>query len=265
MPDGSINQTSFKIIVETKLHEKFLVDQLENHLQGFGEEDCKILLSLSPRKPDRAIQTRIEETIKKNYKGVKYVPQTFRQIVEKFKDTIEIYDTELNSIIDDYEEYCRGEGFITGDDRMRVVTCGKSLKENLEYDVYYRRNEGYTEHTYLGIYSDKCVVGIGKLQNIITADLVDGQLKIKTKSSEVTSDQKKNILDIIPAAKKNNNWDLSQGHTFFCVDKFYKTNFKKTTKYPLQGTKFFNLMDTLDLKELPKTEIIAQLLSEKTW
>ena len=33
VPDGSLTQTSFRIIVETKLHENFSVGQLKGHLQ----------------------------------------------------------------------------------------------------------------------------------------------------------------------------------------------------------------------------------------
>ncbi len=48
VPDGSISQTSFKVIIETKMHQHFSVSQLSAHLSSFGNEEYQILLSLSP-------------------------------------------------------------------------------------------------------------------------------------------------------------------------------------------------------------------------
>ena len=150
---------------------------------------------------------------------------------------------------------------------MRVVTCGWTLQENLQFNLYYDPvTRGYSEHTYLGIYSDKSVRGIGKIENIIVADrLPNGQLQILQSTHPVTTQQEQNISAVIPLAFQNNGYQIFTGHKFFCVEKFYETDFEKMTKYPLQGTKFFNLKTELQIDKLPDTEEIARLLREKTW
>lgn len=272
IPDGIISQTSFKVVIETKQHENFSIPQLCGHLKNFGAEDYQVLLSLSPRMPDNVLQQKIRDEIesfnKQNGKSIKYIPTTFQQIVNKFKEAIEDYDFELIEIIDDYEDYCVWAKLITDDEyRMRVVTCGWTLHENFQYNLYYDpASRGYSAHSYLGIYSDKSVRGIGKIENIVTADLQsNGQLKIIHATATVTPQQKQNIIDIIPVALKNNNFQIATGHKFFCVEKFYTTNFQKTTKYPLQGTKFFNLQTLLSLPTLPPAKDIAELLNHITW
>jgi hypothetical protein len=272
IPDGNISQISFKVVVETKMHQKFSLPQLKGHLNRFGNEEHKILLSLSPKAPRSELRTQIENEIQlvnqaKNI-SIKYIPTTFQQIVEKFKTILEDYDFELIQIIDDFELYCFHDHLITNDEyRMRAVTCGWTIQENFKYSLYYDTVEdGYSEHSYVGIYKDKSIRGIGKLENIIEADLLpNGQLNIKNSTSTPTSIQIDNIIQVIAAAKKNNNWNIETKHNFFCVEKFYQTDFRKTTKYPLQGTKFFNLKKELDLSILPTTDIIAERLKTKTW
>jgi len=52
LPDGMISQSSFKIIIETKLKtNQFDISQLVGHLQSFENETQKILLALSPTTP----------------------------------------------------------------------------------------------------------------------------------------------------------------------------------------------------------------------
>lgn len=151
--------------------------------------------------------------------------------------------------------------------KMKVVHCSKTLGQNFEYNLYYDKAEkGFTDHKYLGIYGNKSVRGIGELVNIITADLqLDGELNIIAATNKVTKEHIQNIKNAIRAAKQNNHCDISRGYNFFCVDKFYETHFQKTSKHSLQGSKFFNLKQTLKVRRLPETATIASLLEELEW
>ena len=44
IPDATITQESFKIVVETKMYDWFYADQLLRHLKSFGDEKYKELL-----------------------------------------------------------------------------------------------------------------------------------------------------------------------------------------------------------------------------
>lgn len=49
VPDAIISQRSFRIVIETKLHNQFRRDQLLKHLAQFAGEEIKVLLTLDPR------------------------------------------------------------------------------------------------------------------------------------------------------------------------------------------------------------------------
>ncbi|MCX7547781.1 hypothetical protein OS188_07440 [Xanthomarina sp. F1114] len=268
IPDGSIYQPSFKVEIETKLHKGFNSKQLINHLNSFNDEDYKVLLSLSPEIPSNLIKEKVIEAIITSGINVRFVSTTFETLISKFRKVLQDYDFELNEIIDDFESYCWSSGLIsTSKSRMRAVTCGWTLEENFNYDLYYAKKEkGFSEHSYIGIYANKSIRGIGKISNIVLADMdSSGELIIKEKTKPLSETEINNIKNVIPAALKNNGWDLSKNHRFFCVEKFYETDFKKETNYPLQGTKFFNLKTVLSLKKLPDVPTIAELLKSKTW
>ena len=47
VPDATITQKSFKIVIEVKMVDWFYNTQLKNHLEVFQNEDYKILLTIS--------------------------------------------------------------------------------------------------------------------------------------------------------------------------------------------------------------------------
>jgi len=272
IPDGCIYQSSFKILIETKLYDKFEISQLNEHLNSFESEEYKVLLLLSTSEPDQLIKRKIEEIIveynKNNGKNIKFISTTFQNIVSKYRNCLEDYDYKLQEVVDDYESYCIECSLITNNDsRMRVVACGWTSELNFRYNLYFDPIErGYSAHKFFGIYKEKKVIGVGKLENVIFANLIDdNELNILECTSPVTMLQKENIIGVIRSVQNENNWDISQNHKFFCVDKFYKTNFVKETKYPIQRSKFFDLKELLEINEIPDTETIARLLIEKSW
>lgn len=272
VPDGIIAQDSFRLVIETKLNSKdFKANQLKKHLTSFNDESFQILLSLSPNKIDRKFKNEINEVIKEfnsnNNTRILFIDLTFKEIVSNLRAIINDFDFELIDIIDDFEDYCNSSNLINETEGlMRVIPCGSSLKENLRNDTYYApSSRGFSEHSYLGLYNDKRVKAIGKISNIITADFDGQNFKIKQSLSDPTEKELNNITNVITEAKTNNNWDISKKHTFFCVEKFIKTEYIKTTKYALQRSKFFNLNILLEATNLPSIEEIAEKLRAKKW
>lgn len=54
-------------------------------------------------------------------------------------------------------------------------------------------------------------------------------------------------------------------HRYFMVEKFYPIDFRKSSKNPIQKSKFFNLADMFGYKTMPDTEKIAADLNGRTW
>ncbi len=272
VPDGSISQKGFKIVIETKLTDRFDLAQLQNHLNSFETEDFQVLLSLSPKKPNSKFTDEINKVINEfNYKmkkNIVFISTSFKEIVETLNNNLENYDFELQNILNDYEDYCYNDNLINNNEsRIRLVTCGASGDENLKFDIYFAPSErGYSEHNYIGLYSNKRIFAIGEISNIIEADLQkDNTLKIISNLKEVTPEEEERIINIIHSVEKNKNWNIKQKHNFFCVNKFHKTDFVKKTKYALQGTKFFDIKELIKTDKVLRIEEIAEELNKITW
>ena len=54
-------------------------------------------------------------------------------------------------------------------------------------------------------------------------------------------------------------------HRYFIVEKFYPMDFRKSSKNPIQKSKFFNLADMFGYKTMPNTDVIANDLNGWTW
>ena len=268
VPDGIIAQESFKVIIETKRHDKFSVDQLTAHLDSFGQEQRQILLALSPQMIGEALRIQVEsEIIRKGVTNVRLVCTTFQLIINAFRDTLNEYDFELHDIINDYEGYCATSNLLDNTDSLlRVVPCGWTLDLNVKYKLYFApADRGFTKHSYLGLYKEMRVQWIGEICNIVTADLADGEtLNILNQLKGVSGQQAQTIIGCITETKLITNWSIHTGHTFFCVDEFYETNFMKQSKYGLQGTRLFNLKTLIGSVPF-STEDIAEQLKGKPW
>jgi hypothetical protein len=265
VPDGTFGQSSFKVLIETKLHNKFDEGQLINHLESFSNEEQRILIGLSPTYMSNASRDRVVEISEKQ--GIKFINVTFEKIVEAFRKSLVDYDFELMGIIDDFEDYCYQEGLIKEDQfLMRILPCGPSFDINKKNKLYFApADRGYTEHGYLGIYANKSVRGIGKIKNIIDADIRDGNIDIKKNNKNTTEEEIKRIVDAIKETKETLGWNIETGHKFFLMNEFYDTNFKKESKGGIMGARFFNLKDIIGEEKNISTEELAKRLRENSW
>ena len=271
VPDAMLSQASFRVVIETKRGTDFTRDQLLGHLKGFGHETTKVLLLLS-NEPlgDPALARLVAPSEVPD--GVRVISRSFEQLIQAARDSISERDYELLELVDDYRQFCDSMNVLPWSKYwLRANTAGWSYDENMKYGVYYESlDKGTFDHHYLGLYADKKVCAIGKMVNSVRAELVDGELVNvgSDKGLEVTSDQRERIKAIIEAARVGRGgYDVSKGCRFFIVDKFYETNFKKSSPYPIRKWRDFDLRDYLgkNLSELPPTAEIAERLKNRTW
>ena len=130
VPDAVMSQKSFKIVVETKLYNQFYKQQLVNHLEQFGSEDIKVLLTLDPKpmKPQLFDELAVElkkynsENATRLIRPIKHVNLTFEQLVNAMEDIVDDRDTEIIAVLDDFKKYCFDEKLIPdGYKWMRVM------------------------------------------------------------------------------------------------------------------------------------------------
>jgi hypothetical protein len=265
VPDGMLFQTSFRIVVETKLHQDFDTKQLTGHLSGFGNENTKILLILSPERVDNF---DVPGAFKKR---VVVVSRTFSDIIAACYDAKVHENLSLQELVEDYEEYCIESNLIGNEgDRMMAVAVGKTQTENRELRLYYEpTHRKLNKYRYIGLYWDKSIRAIGEIENMVCANLPkNGKLLVKEHDSAVTPEQKERIRKMIELTEKQRGWSMRSDFRFFLVKDFVDTSFKKTGSGGIVLKKYFSLREVLKLKpptDLPDIQAIAKDLEKFTF
>lgn len=274
IPDAVISQESFKIVVETKTTDWFYTDQLERHLNSFGNEDTKILLTISSEPMSETTKLEFENIIKEKSSKVIHINTTFEELIEQVRDVLDDRDFEMVEILDDFESFCNDDGLIVEDlawDRMRAIPTGTTLEFNMNENLYYQPSDrSFRPHDYIGLYSKKSIRGIGKISSIIEAYEEDGKLIYNLKEGNLKEEYKKKIQFANEEGKNFGYNLLKRPHNYFFVEKFYETDFQKISRGGMQGQQYFMFTDYIEKKEfengkLPDTEKIAEILKTKTW
>lgn len=157
VPDGIIEQQSFKIIIETKLYGQQNIKQVENHMNSFGNEYRKIFLWINKEPIDEHYRNQIIQELNTIYesKGIKieFASTTFKEICRCFNETLDDYDVEMKELLQDYEAFNSETGLINNaNTKMRVILSGTSFDQNMKNNLYYApKDRGYQQHKYLGL------------------------------------------------------------------------------------------------------------------
>lgn len=273
IPDATITQESFKIVVETKLTDWFYEEQLMKHLKSFGDEKYKVMMTLSSEFMAEGKKTDFEKHLKEYNETqshpVIHINTTFEYLANAVQEVIDDRDYEMQEVLDDYLNYCYNDGLITISDAwkyMRMQLAGATFNFNVENGVYYDKAErGFRAHDYLGLYTNKSVRAIGKVSARITAIETENGVKFTPEFGELTDERKQKIIDAIVDGDSH-GYDLRTiEHRYFFVEKFYETDFKKITPRAPMGTRVFDLSQVLATEKIPEIEELAEVLKEKSW
>lgn len=273
VPDAIISQKSFKVVVETKLYNQFEKTQLKNHLEQFGAEDIKVLLTLDPEPMKDDVKKEVEKSIEAYWKEnngnyttpVRHVNLTFERLVNAMEDIIDERDMDLINVLEDFKEYCIEEKLIGSSQKwMRAVAAGTTFDDNINYRLFYDvADKKYSYHGYIGLYKKKSIRAVGKLEKTVCAYKEDGEIKFEPEN--ISEDYKNRIRNAISSAEKFGYDLLREKHWYYMVDEFYKINFIKTSKYGLMKSKFFNLANMFGYITMPDTAEIAKHLDGRIW
>lgn len=270
VPDGTIIQPSLKLLIEAKVDAKVDAEQLVRHAKTFGSESLKILLLLTKQQPKEE-EKKISEALQLEFPAVIFRWITYKDICDAASKLFKEHESFMKSLVEDYEGYCDYAGlFDRSEFFMRVVPCGKSAELNSNYGIYFQPSDrGYSKHKYVGIYREKSVRAIIEVESVFDVEIIDGKLKKNPfGESNNTSDYDKKILDIVEEARIKCGYDLLKGHRFFC-GKVAPTDFKKSTKGGIQGARFIDFRDHLEIINIKSQSLeeLAKALSmpEKSW
>lgn len=272
VPDATITQEGFKIVVETKMSDWFHSDQLLRHLKSFKEERNKVLITIAPELMAKDKKAKFEEQLREYNENHDYpvihINTTFELLAEAVQGVIDDRDYEMQDVLDDYLNYCYNDSLILVPDSwkwMRVQLAGTTFDFNIRQKLYYDDiDRGFRAHDYLGLYKEKSVRAIGRITDIITAVLEeDGEITYSVEKGEIDDNKKRDIAIAIEDGK-NYGYALTKTRFFF-VDKFYETDFRKTTPRAPMGSRVFDLTQVMGVSELPDTSVIAEKLKSITW
>lgn len=224
IPDATITQEGFKIVVETKMTDWFYDSQLMNHLKSFRDEKNKLLITLSSELIETTKLEKFNMDLEKYNKTQKYpvihLNTTFENLADAIEEVIDERDYEIKDILNDYREYCHTDGLIPTADSwkyLRMQLAGTTFDFNKNNNVYYHEAErGFSFYDYLGLYTQKSVRVIGKVCAIIAAVEKDGKIEYEAELGEATQERKETIVKAIEDALSY-GYDLKNcKHIYFC-------------------------------------------------
>lgn len=271
VPDATITQESFKIVVETKMSDWFYSDQLIRHLSSFKDEKFKVIITLAPELMDEYKKVDFEKHLREfnlsQAHPIIHFNTTFEGVAEAIQDVVDEKDYDMQEVLDDYLNYCYNDKLIIVPDSwkfMRVQLASRTFDFNVSENIYYDKiDHGFRAHDYLGLYKEKSVRAVGKVNAIITAVLTENGYEFNEEMGFLTDERKNRIFAAIEDGKKY-GYDLIEERYFF-VEKFYETDFKKITPRAPMGSRVFDLSQILEVQEVFPTEEIAEMLINKTW
>jgi len=265
--DGFIAQDSIKIAIETKLGDKFDLNQIENHLNVFAGERHKILILLSSSQEELTEQKHKSVRQLASKQGIQILPLTFQDVIEKSKQSF-ANEEEMLALINDYESFCSEMGLLPRDQyTLFVPPCGQSYLDNIEYRLYYHpTTSNRRKAKYLGIYYDKSVRAIGQIGKVIVCNIDHDSRKVSIPegNEKITEDEEERIFDASVNAQKR-GWDISVGHKFYLLCDMENTDFHKESPGGIMGHRYFYLEEVLGTKPPNNLAELAVLLREHTW
>ena len=273
IPDATITQESFKIVVETKMSDWFYEDQLLRHLNSFSDEKYKVMITLAPELMEESKKTAFEEKLKQYNENQRYpvihINTTFETMANAIGETLDDRDYDMQDVLADYLNYCYTDGLIPVSDAwkyMRMQLAGATFDFNISTNVYYDKAErGFRAHDTLALYKNKSVRAIGKVIARITAIETEDGIKYNAEYGALT-DERKEVITKAMTDGDSHGYDLRTiEHRYFFVEKFYETDFKKVTPRAPMGTRIFDLTQVLETDNIPDTEELAQRLMNENW
>ena len=269
--DGHIKVKASKIIIETKLNGLESINKLIKYTDSFDSDEYKLLFHLSSKK--YSLKETEEINVKLKEKGlhdeINFHSLTYQDFVDQLKELANIYPYEpyLIRLNEHFENYCLRMNLLPKSKHvLRAMACGKSIELNVKHQFYFDlATRGYSDFNYLGIYKWKSVRHIGKIENIIVANLIsDNKLKIIDSRFEVTKEQEQKLIVAIKDSMQNGWTDINLGHRFFLLKDLQETDFNKTSPGGIFRVRYFNIDEYL--KTVPKDfKKLAEELKKHSW
>lgn len=130
----SSHRKVLRLFVETKMSDWFYSEQLMRHLNSFGDEKYKVMITLAPwlmaEDKMKIVEQQLKEYNSAQTRLVIHINTTFEGIANAIQEVIDDRDYEIQEVLDDYLNYCYNDGLITVSDSwkfMRMLSVALGL------------------------------------------------------------------------------------------------------------------------------------------
>ena len=265
IPSGSILQEPVHILIETRVRAKVDTGKLTASCESFAKNRTgNHLMLLTDNKVDSRVLDVVRSVAKKT--GVAFANVTFEELCNALRGLAKECESPLFRVVKDYADYCAETGLLP--DRrnwLRIVPCGSALPLNEKWNIYFQpTNRGCSGHDYLGLYAQKAVRLVGRVQATYDNRDAGNQMELSLARGEDRPLFRQRIEGIVNETRETLGWDIQCGYRFFCADKLIPTEYRKTSPGGIHGTRFFDITD-LSIQTNSNDQRLAELLREKTW
>lgn len=268
IPDGSMVQRSFNILIEAKVDAAVEQAQLLRHSKIFTNEEQQILLLLTKEHLKANQLKKIGKQIAEQSPKVIFRNITYGDICEACSGLFRDHEFQMQALVEDFIEYCN-EAELVDQSRhlLRIVPCGVSIHLNEKYGIYFNPSDrGYTKHRFEGIYAQKKVqflLDIGQGGSVFDIDFDGANNLTKTLvEGDDTNKHDGNIISMIRDAKLECGYDIAKNHRFFCGE-IHPTCFEKASPSGIQGSRLIDLKKVIG--SFSNLAEVAEKLRTVTW
>lgn len=276
IPDGILAQSSFKLVVETKLTDRSFWGK-EEYSSHFQNERTRILFTISRNGMAELRKKEVMQTLKKYDEETKstgttaHKDQTFRGLISEIRLTITgtrtRYKVELEDLVDDFESFAFEEGLLSDEHlRMHVFAINNSEEDNKKYVLYYNyAHLNESPHRFVGLYRNKAIKYIAETKVIVIPVKKSDSTFSYTflKGEQFWNEQRKRQLhEFLDHEGLGDDGKLK----FHLFDKLYSTDFIKESNGGIMGPRHFYL--TQHIERFPDefdAAWLAEKLNGKSW
>ncbi len=266
--DGHIEVKPSKIVIETKLNGKEFIGKLIKYAKVFNKNSQNQLWHLSSVKFKDNEVIEINRKLKETYPtlNIQFNNLLFSDLIENLEGIYEenTHDMELRLLLDDFSNYCIGSGLISNEEyKLLFVPTGFSYNWNKKHKIYYCPTNWHSQKfRFFGLYNWKSVRTISEIETTIIADYDANKDELTIHSKGHTDEQIRRLKNGLTELSENQN-----GMKYYLLPETntYETDFRKTTHGGIQGYRYKDLRDYLNLNDYNDIKLIADELRKVTW
>ncbi len=262
VPDGTISQEAFSIVIETKRDNQFNLEQLTRHLESMKEQaGIKVLMALGNfewEEPNPEAFQDIDRLAEEM--GVAFAAVSFEQFLQALK--LSYLPKNLVDAIADLEEYMNEENLLPSwKYHLDVVNCRVSFDDVLQHQIYVcPATDGSYNHRrslYFGMYRNKRVEQIAKIEAVVDLESEE-TFSIKWKNID------KSDLELVEMARSRRSQidDSWYPARVFILADLHPTDFVKASPGGMQSSKQYFDISQLNVMN---AEDLAHKLMGKNW